>query len=112
VKAKTLLPILQESVVRGSTVYTDELKSYNRVKGLGYRHKTIQHAAHVYVVGDIHTNTVDGFWSLLKRGINGVYHSVSAKHLQSYIDEYSFRYNQRSDTKPMFKNFLRQISKS
>jgi len=112
VKAGTLVPMLKESVARGSTVYTDELGSYNRVGRHGYRHRTIHHAAHVYVVGDIHTNTVDGFWSLLKRGINGVYHSVSAKHLQSYLDEYSFRYNHRNDTKPMFRNFLRQVVKS
>jgi transposase-like protein len=111
VRARTLLPILQESVIRGSTVYTDELGSYNHVRGLGYRHRRIQHAAKVYVVGDIHTNTVDGFWSLLKRGINGVYHSVSAKHLQSYLDEYSFRYNHRNDSRPMFKSFLLQVSK-
>jgi hypothetical protein len=65
----------------------------------------------VYVVGDIHTNTVDGFWSLLKRGINGVYHSVSAKHLQSYLDEYSFRYNHRSDRRPMFHSFISRVSK-
>lgn len=112
VKAETLMPLLRESVVRGSTVYTDEYDSYNRVKRLGYRHRRIQHAARVYVIGDIHTNTVDGFWSLLKRGINGVYHSVSAKHLQSYLDEYSFRYNHRNARKPMFKSFLGQVSKS
>ena len=112
VRAKTLLPILRDSVARGSTVYTDELGSYNQVGRLGYRHKRIRHAAKVYVIGDIHTNTVDGFWSLLKRGINGVYHSVSAKHLQSYLDEYSFRYNHRSDTRPMFKSFLSQVAKS
>jgi len=112
VRAKTLLPLLRDSVARGSTVYTDELGSYNQVGNLGYRHKRIRHAAKVYVVGDIHTNTVDGFWSLLKRGINGVYHSVSAKHLQSYLDEYSFRYNHRSDTQPMFRSFLHRVSKS
>lgn len=112
VKAKTLLPLLRGSVARGSTIYTDELGSYNQVGRLGYRHRRIQHAAKVYVIGDIHTNTVDGFWSLLKRGINGVYHSVSAKHLQSYLDEYSFRYNHRSDTRPMFKSFLSQVAKS
>lgn len=112
VRARTLMPMLQKSVARGSTVYTDEFGSYNHVRDFGYRHHRIQHAARVYVVGDIHTNTVDGFWSLLKRGINGVYHSVSAKHLQSYIDEYSFRYNRRGDQKPMFKSFPSQISKS
>jgi hypothetical protein len=49
------------------------------------------------VDGNVHTNTLEGFWSLVKRGIGGVYHSVSSKHLQSYLDEYAFRYNHRGD---------------
>jgi hypothetical protein len=61
------------------------------------------------VVGDIHTNSVEGFWSLIKRGIGGVYHSVSQKYLQSYLNEYSFRYNHRFDTAPMFLTFLKQV---
>ena len=53
----------------------------------GYKHRRIHHAAKVYVMGDIHTNSVEGFWSLIKRGIGGVYHSVSKKYLQTYLDE-------------------------
>jgi len=63
-------------------------------------------------MGDIHTNTIEGFWSLVKRGIGGVYHSVSRKYLQTYLDEYSFRYNRRFDPHPMFTSFLHQIQKS
>lgn len=111
-KAKTLMPLLRDSVARKSAVYTDELGSYNRVARYGYEHFRIPHAAKVYVIGDTHTNTVDGFWSLLKRGIKGVYHAVSHKHLQSYIDEYAFRYNHRNDEKPMFKTFLSRVSKA
>ena len=59
-----------------------------------------------------HTNTIEGFWSLLKRGINGVYHAVGEKYLQNYINEYAFRYNHRKDDKPMFKTVLAQIAKS
>jgi transposase len=66
----------------------------------------------VYVVGDIRTNSVEGFWSLIKRGIGGVYYSVSRKYLQSYLNEYSFRYNHRFDTAPMFTRFLRQVANS
>lgn len=61
------------------------------------------------MVGDIHTNTIEGFWSLIKRGIGGVYHSVSKKHLQSYLDEYSFRYNRRNHDLPMFISLLEQV---
>ncbi len=54
------------------------------------------------MVGDIHTNTIEGFWSLVKRGIGAVYHAVSAQHLQSYLDEYVFRYSHRDDPGSMF----------
>ncbi len=56
--------------------------------------------------GDVHTQTIEGVWSLVKRGIGGVYHSVSAKHLQSYLDEYAFRYSHRSDARSMFDSML------
>lgn len=57
------------------------------------------------MVGNVHTNTIEGFWSLLKNGIRGVYHSVSSKHLQSYINEYAFRYNHRKDEVSMFASY-------
>jgi transposase len=78
--------------------------------GKGYVHNRINHSAKVYVMGDSHTNSIEGFWSLLKRGIGGVYHQVSAKYLQSYCDEYSFRYNRRNSEEPMFISLLDQIS--
>jgi hypothetical protein len=65
----------------------------------------------VYVNGPVHSNTIEGFWSLLRRGIGGVYHSVSTKHLQSYLDEYTFRYNERGSERGMFRTFLGQIEK-
>ena len=64
------------------------------------------------VAGDFHTNTIEGFWSLLTRGIGGVDHSVSAKHLQSYLDEYSFRYNHRDDPGGIFNAFLSRVEKA
>ena len=80
-----------------STVYTDELKSYRtRSRKRGYAHPGSTTRSGVYVSGDVHTNTIEGFWSLVKRGIGGVYHSVSAKHLQGYLNEYAWRYNQRN----------------
>ena len=63
----------------------------------------------VYARGSIHTNNIEGFWSLLKRGSGGVYHSVSEKYLQHYINEYGFRYNHRKDEKPMFQTVLEKI---
>jgi len=109
VKANTLLPIIKEKVLESSIVYTDELPSYDRLPKLGYQHRRIHHASKVYVMGDIHTNTVDGFWSLIKRGISGVNHAVSAKYLQNYLNEYAFRYNRREQEEPMFEAFLSQV---
>lgn len=109
VQANTLLSIIEERVLQKSTVYTDELPSYDKLPALGYQHKRIHHASKVYVMGDIHTNTIDGFWSLIKRGISGVNHAVSAKYLPNYLNEYAFRYNRRDKEEPMFEAFLSQL---
>ena len=96
-----------------STIYSDEAKIYDGVeymKNPGYRHRRINHSQAMYVMGDVHTNTLEGFWSLIKRGLSGTHHSVSAKYLQEYLNEYSFRYNRRSEPKPMFRMILDQVS--
>jgi transposase len=79
---------------------------------MGYAHETVPHAEKVYVVGNAHTNTIEGFWSQCKNGIRGVYHGVSAKYLQNYLDEYAFRYNHRDDVRPMFLTFLSRVKPS
>jgi transposase-like protein len=109
VKAKTILPIVAERVLPSSTVFTDDYPIYDSVAKMGYAHNRVNHSAKVYVMGDSHTNTIEGFWSLLKRGIGGVYHQVSAKYLQTYCDEYSYRYNRRFDEKPMFTSLLDEV---
>ena len=109
VQAKTLVPIVKEKVLPSSTVYTDELPSYFSLHRLGYNHKRVHHANKVYVMGDAHTNTIEGFWSLVKRGIDGVHHAVSAKYLQDYINSYSFRWNHRDDEQPMFLQILSRL---
>lgn len=113
VQAKTVIPEINKRVLPKSIVYTDEGRWYNTLQGeRRYQHRRINHSAGVYVMGDIYTNTIEGFWSLIKHGIGGVYHSVSHKFLQSYLDEYSFRYSHRNDVEPMFLTFLRQIAKA
>ncbi|HUF52491.1 MAG TPA: IS1595 family transposase [Dehalococcoidia bacterium] len=79
-KRATIMPIIKEKVLPRSMVYTDEYGAYTRLDQ-HYSHRRIPHNEKVYVMGDIHTNTIEGFWSLLKNGIRGVYHSVSSKHL-------------------------------
>ena len=92
-------------------IYTDEAAAYTPLGAKGYYHRRINHSAKVYVDGDIHTNTIEGFWSTVKGGLRGVYHSVSAKWLQSYLDEYSFRYNHREGNAGMFDAFMGRIAK-
>jgi transposase len=112
VKADTLIGIVREHVMPKSTVFTDEFASYDGLAVRGYKHRRINHSEKVYVTGDsIHTNTIEGFWSLVKRGISGVYHNVGRHYLQSYFNEYSFRYNRRFDEQPMFLSFLQQVDK-
>jgi len=108
----TMKPIIHEYVLPKSTVYTDEYASYGTIsEKRHYEHRRVNHSQGVYVIGDAHTNSVEGFWSLIKRGIGGAHHAVSTKFLQSYLDEFSFRYNRRFDNQPMFMAFLQQISK-
>jgi len=106
VKAVSLMPIIQERILTGTKVYTDEMPFYKRLPKCGYQHERIRHKAKVYVSGDVHTNTMEGFWSLTKRGIHGVYHAVSRKHLQGYLNEYVWRYNHRDDGKAQFERIL------
>ena len=111
VKGATLMGEVEKRVMPASTVFTDELKSYNRLTKAGYQHSRVNHSAGIYVSGGAHTNTIEGFWSLMKNGIRGSHRAVSAKYLQSYIDEYVFRYNHRSDIIPMFQTMIHQVEK-
>lgn len=102
---------VNEYVLPSSMVFTDEYSAYS---GLGSRyqgHKRIRHKDRVYVDGDVHTQTIEGFFGLVKNGIRGVYHSVSHQYLQNYLDEYAFRYNQRDSAEPMFWTILERVSK-
>ena len=74
---------------------TDEGGQYYHVGKEFARHETINHSADEYVRGDVHTNTVEGYFSILKRGIIGTYHHVSPQHLKRYLGEFDFRYNER-----------------
>jgi len=106
---QNLLRIAKERILPESTVFTDDWVGYNDFAQEGYAHKRINHSEKVYVVGDVHTQTIDGFWSLIKRGIGGVYHQVSKKYLQTYLDEYTFRYNRRDQGNLIFNAFLKRV---
>jgi transposase-like protein len=92
----TLVPNIWNNVEKGATVFTDEAKAYSGLQA-DYSHETINHLES-YVDGNVHTNGIENFWSLLKRGLNGTYVSVEPFHLFRYVDEQAFRFNNR---KPM-----------
>lgn len=110
VRFSTIAPIITKNVSLDATLYTDDFPMYDRFTRVGFKHERINHSAKIYVAGKVHTNNIEGFWSLLKRGISGVYHAVSPKYLQSYLNEYAFRYNHRRDETPMFDLMLNRIA--
>jgi len=109
VRRNTIMPIASDNIEKGTQVFSDEFNIYQALPAMGYEHATVPHAEKIYVAGNVHTNTIEGFWSQVKGGIRGVYHSVSASYLQHYLDEYSFRYNHRDDVTPMFLTFLSRV---
>jgi transposase-like protein len=94
-KKQDLQALVREHVEPGSALYSDALKSYEGLSE-GYAHQVIDHAV-AYVDGQVHTNGMENFWSLLKRGIGGTYVSVEPYHLFRYVDEQAFRFNNRKD---------------
>jgi transposase len=112
VKAETVYPIIHERVLPESMVFTDDYAIYDKLAtdANGYLHRRIKHSEKVYVMGDVHTQTIEGFWSLIKRGIGGVYHNVGKHYLQTYLDEYSFRYNRRHKGNLIFNDVFHRVS--
>jgi len=94
VTAPTLTLEVMKVIKPEANIHTDEWQGYRYV-GNNYNHSIVKHGCGEYVSGNTHTNTIEGFWSILKRGIIGIYHVVSRKHLQKYVDEFVFRYNTR-----------------
>ena len=92
--AKNLKDFVCENVDNGSMVMTDDFKSYRRLRA-NFNHRFVRHSIGECVRGNVHTNTVENYFSLLKRGINGIFHHISKKHLHKYLNEFDFRYNLR-----------------
>jgi transposase-like protein len=105
----TVLPEVRGRILDRSMIYTDEYVVYGGLSRMGYQHERVHHSAKVYVSGNAHTNTIEGFWALVKNGIRGVHHAVSAKYLQGYLDEYAFRHNHRDNPQPLFLTLLGRI---
>src|SRR6202049_2808304 len=108
-RKKELQKQVKEHVEAGAAIFTDELKSYDGLES-DFQHQVINHAVE-YVNGNVHTNAMENFWSLLKRGLHGTYISVEPFHLFRYIDEQAFRYNNRKemDDSDRFKAVMKQV---
>ncbi|HEU4392550.1 MAG TPA: IS1595 family transposase [Solirubrobacterales bacterium] len=98
--------LVHEHVLPESIVYTDEWVGYRKLDQHYAAHRRIRHAEKIYAEGDVHTNTVEGFFGNMKRGIAGTYHAVSRKWLQGYLNEFSGRYNRRDDDRAMFFSLI------
>lgn len=104
----TVVPLIRENVKLETRLMTDSSPMYQGIRG--YKQESVCHTNEEYVRGDVYTNTLEGFWSQLKRSINGTYHAVSPKYLQSYVNEFVYRYNHRHSQVPLFWNLVQLAS--
>ncbi len=105
VRHETLHNLINQNVEHGATVITDYFRSYNNLEN--YNHKKVNHTVGEYVKNQAHTNGIESFWAILKRGYYGIYHFMSPKHLQRYVNEFSYRYNLKEcDTVDIIENTI------
>jgi len=107
----TVAMAFEKMITIGAHVATDEGRPFANLVDYGYNHGTVNHSKGEYVRGNIHTNTIEGFWSWLKRGINGTHVWVSAKHLPTYLGEFEYRFNLRQQGHLMFPILLASFPK-
>jgi transposase-like protein len=102
---------IKENVATGSTLYTDQWVAYRGLRE--YKHDVVNHSAKEYVNGDCHTQGIDSFWALFKRGYHGIYHHMSNKHLQRYVNEFAFRLNRKAQSmQTIFSELVQRISET
>ena len=109
IRKKTLHKFVASTIRdEAEAIYTDELRSYIGIEDDDTRHETVNHSAEEWVVGDVHTNSIEGVWSLFKRSIMGAFHKVSTKHLDLYLEELEWRFNNRNNPH-IFRDTMRRI---
>jgi transposase-like protein len=106
VKRAVVMPHIEERILPSTTIFTDEWQVYDVLGAKGWTHHRIRHREKIYVSGNVHTNTIEGFFGLTKSGIRGTYHAVSKRWLQGYLNEYAWRYNHRADATAQFRSLL------
>lgn len=105
---ETVFAEINQNIEKGTTVYTDEFKAYRTLAGEGYIHDSVVHSKYQWTKGDCSTNSIEGYWSNLKKSIRGTHTKVSPKYLQLYLNEFSFRHNKRK-SKEIFHEILLKI---
>ena len=109
VKRHTIHGFINRAVKdEAEVIYTDELKSYLGIADHNTRHETVNHSEEQWVIGDVHTNSIEGVWSLFKRSLMGAFHKMSAKHMDRYLEELEWRFNNWNNTN-IFIDTLRRI---
>jgi transposase len=109
--APDLAAHVQSFVMPESVLFTDEWQGYDAV-GKKYRHRRIRHRERIYVEGDVHTQTIEGFFGLFKTGVRGTHHAISKRWLQTYLNEWAWRYNHRDDDQAQFRTLLLSAARS
>lgn len=107
-RAEIVLPFIKENVERSSFMVTDEYRGYDKLSfgAYGYQHVNVKHGKKRYSWKGQHTNTIEGFWGQFKRSVRGTYSFVSSQHLQAYLNEFAWRYNERNSSVPAFALLL------
>lgn len=108
---KTLHPIIEENIKKGSTTHTDEFPTYRLLKKKGYKHKVVHHGEKEYVLNGSHVNGLENFWKYLKGSIRSTHIHVSKKHLHKYAKEFEYRFNSRLNPSAMFPALVSQFPK-
>ncbi len=108
---KSLSDKAREFVLPESMIFTDEWKLYEALGREFKSHRRVKHKQRIYVEGDVHTQTIESFFALFKNSVRGAHHSISAKYLPNYLDEYTFRWNHRKDESPIFWTILERARK-
>jgi transposase-like protein len=108
-----LLPTIKKNIHPKARIMSDEARVYSKLPRFGYQWGSVKHGKRHWVYGDISTNSIESFWALFKRNYHGTYHTMSKKHLQKYIDEVCFRFNNRNTSmQDMFADVTRRVAKS
>lgn len=110
-RTENVLPFIKNNVEKGSFIVTDEYSGYRRLWSQGYPHMAVKHGKGHYTWKGQNTNTIEGFWGQFKRSVRGTYAFVSPQHLQSYLNEFAFRYNHRISPTPIFLQLLSKVSR-